>query len=83
MDEVRVVDGKLHEAKKWLAEINSCSRNKPNLERAQQLVAWEPPPVYVSGLSKLKEAVTAAQNWVAKEQQVRGPAWLAWPAWPT
>jgi hypothetical protein len=76
MEPAREQDAQLQEAKRWLAEINSCSRNKPSLERAQQLVAWDPPPVYVSGLAKLKDAVASAQNWLAKEQQVGLGGWL-------
>jgi hypothetical protein len=82
MEPVRELDAKLVEAKRWLAEINGCSRNKPSLARAQELVAWDPPPVYVSGLSKLKDAVTSAQNWLAKEQQVRGGRPAGASSWP-
>lgn len=35
--------------------MNAFLRNKPTLEVLEPVVAWDPPPVYVSGYSKLRD----------------------------
>ncbi len=40
--------------------MNGFLRNKPTLEALEPVVAWEPPPVYVSGYSKLRDGCARA-----------------------
>ena len=44
-------------------QVNGFLRNKPALEALEPIVAWDPPPVYVSGYSKLRD------GWVYAPQE--------------
>lgn len=48
------------------AQVNGFLRNKPTLEALEPIVAWDPPPVYVSGYSKLRDGCAAARVWREK-----------------
>ncbi len=59
--------------------MNGFLRNKPTLEALEPVVAWEPPPVYVSGYSKLRDGCAAApgqQKQTLRVSLIRGSLML-------
>ncbi len=53
-------------------QVNGFLRNKPALEALEPVVAWEPPPVYVSGYSKLRDGRAPAPGPPDRTGQLRG-----------
>lgn len=48
----------------------ACIKSKASLERVQELMKWDPAPVSVYGLNKLRESVRAAETWLDKYSTV-------------
>lgn len=60
----------LRKVKQWAIDANACTRGKPALSKIEALFAWEPPPVSLAGLTKLRETHRAGNAWVAKYRRV-------------
>ena len=47
-------------------QVNTLGKTKGTMEELEPVVAWDPPPCYVSHFSKLREGYAAAKvSWAA------------------
>lgn len=67
--QVREMERQLQGARTWVSEAQACMRHRPAFSRLEHLLAWNPPPVHMTGLQRLRDALTAGQEWLAKYRE--------------
>ncbi|GLI58863.1 hypothetical protein VaNZ11_000628 [Volvox africanus] len=66
VDEAREVESQCRRAKDWIARTAAFARGRPSLQQLEEALAWDPPPVALPILPRLREIQAVAQDWLER-----------------
>ncbi|GIL70384.1 hypothetical protein Vretifemale_986, partial [Volvox reticuliferus] len=66
VDEAREVESQCRRAKDWIAQAAACARGRPSMQQLEEVLAWNPPPVALSVLPRLREIRATSRDWLER-----------------